>query len=99
MARPGGNPHLVPGNPGNSGGKKGRSGPKPLAFKQECSRLTDEVAMPKIAAYLEDPKNGPADPAWRWCLEFSAEYSKRKAAQEVEQSGELTIRIVRGPDR
>jgi hypothetical protein len=89
-----GNPSLIPGNPGNSGGKKGRSGAKPLAFKRECDRLTDAAVLPRIEEYLAT--GNASDPAWRWCAEFVAEYSKRKAAQEVEQTGELTIRIVRG---
>lgn len=75
----------APGTNGGAHGVKGRSGPKPLSFKLECERLTDEVVLPKIAAYLAG--NQPRDDAWRWAARFVADYAKGKPAQTVTHQG------------
>jgi hypothetical protein len=100
MARPGGNPHLVPGNPGNSGGKKGRSGPKPIAFLQECDRIAREELLPRLLAKIRSREvNDPTaadDPGYRWAGELVVKYSQKLPAQITEQTGKLDIRIIRG---
>ena len=73
-------------HPGNTGGKKGRSGRKPVAFVEECERLTDAIALPKIAQYLRTAK--PDDPAWRWCVEYVSKYTKSEAPKKVAHSGD-----------
>lgn len=66
---------------GNTGGKPGRSGRKPNAFIDECERLTDAIALPKIAAYLI--ASTPDDQAWRWCVEYVSKYTKTEAPKRV----------------
>lgn len=75
-------------HPGNTGGKKGRSGRKPIEFVTECARLADDVALPKIADYLQ--RMDPNDPAWRWCVEYVSRYTKSDAPKQVTHSGDDT---------
>lgn len=76
------------------GGKKGRSGRKPLEFKAECDRLTNAEVLPRVERYLVASDAG--DPAWRWAAEFVAGYSKQKPTEKQTHDGEVVIRIVRG---
>jgi len=62
-------------------GRKGVGGRKTLEFKAECSRLADEEVLPKLAAKLAT--GSPDDAAWRWAAQTVLEYSKQKAAQDV----------------
>jgi hypothetical protein len=75
--------HLVAGNPGNSGGKKGRSGRKSNDFVAECGRLTDEYVLPKVMEYLRTHSPSGLDPTWRWCAEYVSGYGKGKPTQPV----------------
>lgn len=61
------------GNPGNKGG-----GRKPIAFLQECERLTDTVILPKLARYVSS--HGPDDEGYRWAATKLLEYAKGKPA-------------------
>lgn len=69
------------GTPGNRGG-----GRKSNAFVEECERLTDDVALPKIAQYLGTAQ--PDDPAWRWCVEYVSKYTKSEAPKKVSHGGD-----------
>jgi hypothetical protein len=65
------------------GGKAGRSGRKPDAFKAECERLADGVVLTKVRAYLNKKSGDPADP-WFWkCAEYVTQYGKGRPAQSV----------------
>src|SRR5262245_9625185 len=50
-------------------GKKGRSGPVAGEIRLWCEGQARVYALPKIARYLQQPRKGPTDPAWRWCFE------------------------------
>lgn len=71
----------VGGTPGNKGG-----GRKPNAFVEECGRLADTIALPKIAAYLSTAR--PDDPAWRWCAEYVSKYTKTEPPKKVEHGSD-----------
>ena len=85
---PNGGATLIAGNPGNSGGKKGRSGRKPLAFAAACEALVDTVVLEKVSAYLHKARANPEHPAWRWCAEYVTNYGKGKPAQRVTLTGD-----------
>ena len=73
---------LVSGNPGNSGGKKGRSGRKPNWWKDFCG---DTLKKPATKKALEDKaKAGDIN-----AIKLLAEYAEGKPVQRVE--GSLTI--------
>lgn len=80
---------------GNTGGKKGRSGRKPLAFVAECDRLADSAVLPKVEAYLA--KGRPDDPAWRWCAEYVSRYTKTepKRVELANAEGAFVVRVIR----
>ncbi len=69
----------------NTGGKKGRSGRKPLVFAQACNDLVDTLVLPKVRRKLQ--QMGPDDPAWRWCAEYASKYSKAEVKKPLELSG------------
>ena len=69
-------------HPRNTGGKKGRSGRKPIAFVEECSRLADTEVLEKVAEKLSTAT--PDDPAWRWSAEYVTKYSKSPAPTKTE---------------
>jgi hypothetical protein len=77
------------------GGKKGRSGRKPVYFIQACSDLTDDLVLPKVQAYLAQAKADPSDAAWRWCADYVTNYGKGKPTQPVsgEGGGPVTVRV------
>src|SRR5580704_8845020 len=81
-------------HPGNTGGKKGRSGRKPIAFVQECSRIADEQVLPKVEALLT--ASDPSTAEWRWAAEYISKYSKSPAptCQTVEHEGETRHGVI-----
>lgn len=46
------------GNPGNSGGKKGRSGPPTKAFKEFCSAVASEATFQQTLAKVANDPTG-----------------------------------------
>ena len=76
--------------PANGHGKKGRSGRKPLVFKQECERLRDVEVLPKVAACLAEygPTHAEHGRAWLWCVDYVTKYTTSPAPQKVEATGE-----------
>ncbi len=76
-----GNKMPVGAHPGNTGGKPGRSGRKPIWFIGECEGLADEVVLPKIRDYLQEKL--PDDAGWRWAAELVVGYAKGKVPQHI----------------
>ena len=53
-------------HPGNTGGKKGRSGRIPNELKLSAQDVGFEHVFPKLERYLKRKNKGPADAGWRW---------------------------------
>ena len=86
--------HLVPGNPGNSGGKKGVSGRKPDEFKALCAQIVSSTeTLGEARGILADRTH----PAWPPVFKALAAYAYGAPMQAVEVSGRtdntLTIRV------
>ena len=78
---------LPAGNPGNSGGKKGRSGRKPDEFKALMRELaSNEDTLKSIRSILKDADHSAFVAAWRQ----AAAYGYGQPAQKVEHSGGVT---------
>jgi len=45
-------PHLIPGNPGNAGGPKGRSGRRPKVWKEFCGKALKDPLIQQKALEL-----------------------------------------------
>jgi len=89
-------PHLTAGNPGNSGGKKGRSGRKPNWFKEfasdvlEATETQNAVRRKMVASF---------DPGYGQVLKTLAEYAFGKPDQKLLISHEdLTGRVAATAD-
>lgn len=67
------------GNPGNSGGKKGRSGRKPLAFKRRCAEVLHENAVWKEIKTAARDRHSPN---WVALLRWLAEYGEGLPPEE-----------------
>jgi hypothetical protein len=64
-------------HPKNTGGKKGRSGAKPKAFKEFCNAiLMDPTVQDKIRALAEGGE--------KWAVELAAKYTQKQPAQDVD---------------
>ncbi len=62
-----GGTQLPAGNhPGNTGGKKGRSGPIPTQLKVSCQDLAFGYVFPKLEKYLKRSNVGVSNAGWRW---------------------------------
>lgn len=72
--------------PGNKVGRgaKGRSGRKPIVFKAECSRITDDLILPTCEAYVKAHK--PDDAGYRWASDMLVAYGKGKPTQPIEMT-------------
>lgn len=96
------------GNPGNSGGKKGRSGRKPAAWKEACEvALQEAEAIPVLkkiivgeyAEVVGTTKDGrpiyeSIKPSDRiGAVKFLAGYAHGQPTEKSEVSGELTIKV------
>ena len=79
--------HLVPGNPGNSGGKKGRSCRKPLEFLALCKASATDPTL-----WAEAREKQPFS-----VLDMAAGYTHGKPKSTTELTGEVTVRVVRVP--
>lgn len=70
-------------HPGNTGGKKGRSGRKPNDFLALCKQSKEDPTLWKEAR----EKNPVA------VLALSAEYTETKPAHKTELTGQLTVKV------
>jgi len=73
-------------HPGNTGGKKGRSGRKPDEFKAMMRAL---VSHDGAAKALQEIVNDPTHPQFVQAFRMAAEFGYGKAQQHIEHSGEL----------
>jgi hypothetical protein len=79
---------------GNTGGKPGRSGRPPDAFKAICRELvTRNETLAAVRKILRDPNH----PAFVGALKWATEHGYGRPLQRVEADGKvtLTIRLVR----
>ena len=85
---------------GPGGGKKGRSGRKPDAWKEMMRKLVNRRST--LAALKRVLKN-PQHPAWAGALKFAAEQAYGKPTQEIAIEAKLTLEDIlsrsREPDR
>mgnify|MGYP001619671700 CR=1 FL=1 len=68
------------------------SGRPPIAIRQECARLINEITLPKMRAYVDT--KGPNDAGFRWCQEQFAKLAQFDQ-QVIEHTGDVdfTIRL------
>ncbi len=84
---------LLGGKPGNSGGKKGRSGRTPEEFKQWMQSFANSrEAEAGIKGILE---MGKAHPLFLGALKHVTEQGYGKPKEDTQHSGEVVVRIVR----
>lgn len=67
-------------HPGNTGGKKGRSGRKPEAFRALCRALVSSQAVLDAARSV---LSNPDHPAWTGALKWATENGYGKAPQPI----------------
>jgi hypothetical protein len=91
------NPTLIPGNPGNSGGKLGRSGRLPEEFRQELRRLANRAdVIRRLKTILTSTETSDSDflAAFRYVCDRA--YGKPATViQGGDERKPLTIRLVR----
>ena len=91
-----GNVLPVGNHPGNTGGKKGRSGPKTIDFLATCNTLADTLVLDEAKRILALGADGHDE--WRWAAEYVSKYTKSEAPKRTVVEGDerkpLTI-IVR----
>jgi hypothetical protein len=91
------NPTLIPGNPGNSGGKLGRSGRLPEEFRQALRDLASRPdILRRLAKILGSPKTSDND--FLAAHKYVAERGYGKVPTVIEggdQRKPLVIRLVR----
>ncbi len=89
---PKGGGKLVPGNPGNRGGAKGRSGRKPDIYRDLCRELVESPAAQKsVRKILGDARH----PHFATIYKHLAEYAHGKPEQPIGGGREpITIRVV-----
>ncbi len=51
------------------GPQKGSGGRPAIAIREQCRALVDKITLPRIAEYVAEIEDGPADAGWRWCHE------------------------------
>lgn len=83
-------------HPGNTGGKKGRSGRPAAAFKNFLAQLRDN---PKLHQALEDAVTDPNSKGFASALKVLTDYDRERPGAKVDltSSGQqiLTVRVVR----
>lgn len=83
-------------HPQNTGGKKGRSGRKPDAWKDICEGLaTSDEVLRAAKAVLKNAKH----PAWFGAWKFVGEQRFGRAKQSVEHSGTVTHELAERLER
>ncbi len=89
-----GNVLPVGAHPGNTGGKKGRSGRKPEAFKDFLSRLRQN---PKLHLALERAAEDETCAGFKSALKVLTDYDDDKPAEKKQISGalEVTVRVAK----
>ncbi len=80
-------------HPGNTGGKKGRSGRKPNAFKELCREILDDEETREA---LRAAAKSPSAPGYGGIIKMLASYAEGVPAQKVEVNRPLLI--VTDPD-
>lgn len=81
-------------HPGNTGGKKGRSGRKPNAFKDFLAKLrANPEALTAFETAAKDPTHRNFGAAWK----LMADYDEEKPPEKRQIVGpvEVTVRVVR----
>jgi hypothetical protein len=87
--RRGDDPRRGPG--GGSGGKKGRSGRRPNAWKQIMARcVTRESTLRALNCVLKNDKH----PAFIGALRFAAEYAYGKPQENLEVNGKVGLEML-----
>jgi hypothetical protein len=81
-------------HPGNTGGKKGRSGRPPNWLRQFCDDL---LASPKCRAAVRKILEDESHPAFATMWKAAGDRAHGKAENTVAHSGEVSIRVVREP--
>lgn len=69
------------GNPGNSGGKKGRSGRKPLAWKELCRDILHDAKTQQV---IRTAAQTPKTPGYPSLLKLLADHSEGVPVQQVQ---------------
>lgn len=87
-------------HPGNTGGKKGRSGPKSLDFYVQCQGAVDNHVLPKVIAVVKERspvgKKGQPDGAYWAAANFLAKYARSPAMPSMQlsqESGKVTVTL------
>lgn len=78
-------------HPGNTGGKKGRSGRKPQAFRVFAASVATD---PEFQQALKTAALDPDHPNHANAVKQILAYSEGLPRQVVEQTGEQTLRVV-----
>lgn len=68
-------------HPGNTGGKKGRSGRKTEAFKAFCQNLLSDKDVQQAAREIAKDKNHPA---WQGAVNWLAKYGHHELVSNVD---------------
>lgn len=77
-------------HPGNTGGKKGRSGRKPDAFKNFLAKLRqDPTALAALKAAASDSESRAFGSAWK----LISEYDENKPAEKRQIVGPIEVRV------
>lgn len=79
-------------HPGNTGGKKGRSGRKPAPFKDLLAKLRQS---PELAQSLEKAVKDHECRAFPAALKLLTDYDDDKPVEKKQVQGEITVRVVR----
>lgn len=79
-------------HPGNTGGKKGRSGRKPAPFKELLARLRQS---PELAQSLEMAVKDHECRAFPAALKLLTEYDDEKPVEKKQLQGEVVVRVIR----
>lgn len=60
-------------HPQNTGGKKGRSGPKPMWWKEFCRQT---ISDPEVQRTIQEAAKDPSTPGWASLIRTLAEYAE-----------------------
>lgn len=77
-------------HPGNTGGKKGRSGRKPEAFTNFLARLRQD---PRLHQAIEAAAMDATSAGFKSALKVLTDYDDAKPAEKRELSGKLEVRV------